>query len=461
MLKKISIKNLFLMVSFISAMTNGSTEIAGKPDNIKTMSKQLDVYMDALTKLNRFSGTVIVTKGNEILLNKGYGFASLEFEVPNTEHTLFRICSITKMVTAAALMQLQERGLLNVHDVVNKYIPDFPRGNEITIHQLLSHTSGVSSENFPLEMVVQPAHFDQIISFIKSKPLEYDPGSDYRYSNGGYYVLSHIIEKVSGKTYESFVKENILVPSGMKESFFREQEYAILKNCAVGYCLNEKNEIVNGHYIYENFKGGGGLFCTALDLYKFARSLNALALINQKSLKAMVTPYHHQENYGYGCHIQELMKKRYIEHGGMLSSGFKSNVTIFIDDEIYIVLLSNLFSSWVNEARNSLAAIVLGLPYDIPSLQVIKLSSDAYNDYVGLYDHPAFKLGYKIERKGDSLYLPDNIELSAVAKDQFMTLNRNANNVVYRFARDETGLIIQLRIIGGAPYFEIRCDKIR
>ena len=223
-------------------------------------------------------------------------------------------------------------------------------GKEITIHHLLTHTSGIFSSNLPLEMVVRPASLEHIFSLIKSMPLEFDPGTDYRYSNGGYYILSAIIEKVSGKKYESYIQENILTPLSMNESFFRDYDYALLKNCASGYCMNEMNKLVNGHFVYENFTGGGGLICTAHDLYKFARALNNGHVINKNSLRTMFTPYHAQENYGYGCQINYLEGNKFVEHGGALSSGYKSNVTIFVDKEIYIIVLSNLFSSWVYDA---------------------------------------------------------------------------------------------------------------
>lgn len=456
MFKKFIIINLLFIGCGIKAIVNPNVV---NESIVQDIGLRLDAYMQALTKLNRFSGAVVVAKGNTVLLNRGYGFASYEFAISNNTQTKFKICSTSKMITAVAILQLQERGLLQVNDTIHKYLPDYPRGDEITIHHLLSHTSGIASCNLPFEMVVCPTPLEQMISFYKSKPLEYDPGSDYKYSNAGYLMLSIIIEKVSGKSYESFIKENILVPLNMNESFFRDHDYAVLKNCAVGYCLNETNNIVNGHYVYENHKGSGGLICTAYDLYIFARALNNGELITKKSLQTMVTPYHTKENYGYGCQINHFMKNKFVEHGGMLSSGFKTNVSVFTNDEIYIVILSNLFSSWVNEARDALAAMMLGLPYDFPSCDVIKLGLATYDDYIGTYDHPSFKSGYKIEKKRNKLYVPQNIELSPVATDQFMILNRNADNIVYKFVRNEKGQVISLCIKGGSPYFEIRCEK--
>jgi CubicO group peptidase (beta-lactamase class C family) len=463
MFKKIILTGLILIGCFLCAVLNRHVDTSCAHMTEQTAEQKivqrLDTYMQALTGLNRFSGSVVVAKGNTVLLNKGYGLANHEFDVPNTPQTRFRICSITKMITATAIMQLQEKELLHVTDPISTYLPDYPRGNEITIHHLLTHTSGIFSGNLPFEMVVFPASLEQMVTFYKDKPFEYEPGSDYQYSNAGYFLLSCIIEKVSGKKYEAYVQKNILAPLEMHQSVFREHDYAILKQCASGYCFDATNRLVNGHYVYENFRGSGGLCCTAHDLYTFVFALNTGMLINEKSHKAMCTPYHMKEDYGYGCQIHQVLDHNVIEHGGMLSSGFKSNLSTFVDDDLYIIILSNSFSAWVNEARNALAAIMFDQPYDVPSCDVIKLDPDSYGDYVGTYDHPGFTVGYTIEQKGTMLSTADGIKLAPVAVDQFVAVNRDTKNILYTFMRSEKGDVVQLRIKGGAPYFEVRCAK--
>lgn len=423
----------------------------------QNLSEQLDNYMQALTKLNRFSGSVVVAKGDKILLNNSYGLASHEFEIPNTPETKFRICSIIKMIIAVAILQLQEKGLLDVNDSISTYFDDFGRGNDITIHQLLTHTSGLSSENLPWEMVSLPTSLEDLCSFVKNQPLEFEPGSSYKYSNSGYYILSLIIKKISGESLEYYIKKNILLPLNMKKSFSRVNEYEILKNCAFGYCFNNENEIVTGHFIYEN---NSNLFCTAYDLYLFAKALIDGKLINEESRELMFSIYNNKENYGYGCSINDLFGNKLIEHGGMLSSGFKSNLSIFIEDDIYIIILSNLFSSWVNEARDGVAAILFNKPYDFPSTKIIEVDLDILNEYAGVYKHPIFKNGYEIQLNGNILYSADGKELSPIAKDQFMTLNCGSDNMLYIFSRNENGAVDNLKIKGGAPYFAIVCEKI-
>ncbi len=145
---------------------------------------------------------------------------------------------------------------------------------------------------------------------------------------------------------------------------------------------------MQGHYSYgPNFSGTGGFSFTAADLYAFARSLLSGTLINKNSLSKMFTPYHPKQNYGYGCSIETLLGHRCILHNGELS-GFRSNITVLIDDDVYIILLSNVLSSWVNDARDALAAIVLGKPYAMPADRVISIDPQLLDEYVGTYDHP-------------------------------------------------------------------------
>jgi CubicO group peptidase (beta-lactamase class C family) len=328
------------------------------------MMSKVDIFLQALTELNKFSGSVLIAKGDAVLLNKGYGLASQEFEVANTSHTRFRICSITEMLTATGILHFQEKGLLSVQDTLQKFFPHFERGSEITIHHVLSHTSGIVNVAFPFEMKVLPTTLEEIVAFISKQPLDYEPGAEHRYSNSGYCLFAAIIEQVSGKTYELFIKETILEPLDMHESFFPDYPYTILKNTASGYCLNEAQQCVKGPQFYESFgaNSSGGLFCTAHDLYCFARALSSGKLLSKDSMKAMFTPYHDIQEYwsnGYGCCVKQVMGKTCVEHFGSYASGFKTNVSMFLDDEVYIVLLSNFFSTDVHEIRNTLVAMLL------------------------------------------------------------------------------------------------------
>lgn len=163
---------------------------------------KLDSCVKAFAEQGKFSGSVLVAKGDKILLSKGYGMANYELDVPNTPRTKFRLASITKQFTAMAIMQLQERGLLSVDDKLIKYIPKYPNGDKITVHHLLTHSSGIPDyETYPdfKQKRVEARTLEQHIEWIKQKPIDFQPGERYHYSNSGYILLSYIIEKVSGK----------------------------------------------------------------------------------------------------------------------------------------------------------------------------------------------------------------------------------------------------------------------
>ncbi|MDP4183035.1 MAG: serine hydrolase domain-containing protein, partial [Bacillota bacterium] len=214
---------------------NGKTMIAcniQKIDNrdkyIESLSKddletqrRLNQYMDAAANNNNFHGEVLVEKGSRILLSKGYGMADYEKSIPNTSSTKLAIGSITKQFTSMAVMQLYEKGKLKLTDKLNKFFKDFPRGNEISIHQLLSHTSGIVNytqlEEF-YKLAPEDLKSDNIIKLLYNKPLDFEPGQSWNYSNSNYLLLSKIIEKLSGMSLEEYMEKNIFKPLDMKNT---------------------------------------------------------------------------------------------------------------------------------------------------------------------------------------------------------------------------------------------------
>ena len=194
---------------------------------------RLSAYMDAAAKAEKFNGSVLVAKDGEILFAKGYGLANAEHQVPNTPETKFRLGSITKQFTAMAILILQEQSKLKVEDPIGKYLADAPKAWEgVTIHHLLTHTSGVPSytddPSYGKKMT-QPETVKSMIARFKDKPLEFEPGEKFHYSNSGYFLLGAIIEKVSGKSYEAFLKEAIFDPLGMTDTGY-DQHATVLPN---------------------------------------------------------------------------------------------------------------------------------------------------------------------------------------------------------------------------------------
>ncbi|UCC40131.1 MAG: serine hydrolase [Candidatus Aminicenantes bacterium] len=256
------------------------------------IESKVDEYIGAYVEMNLFSGSVLITQKGEILFKKAYGMADYEHAVPNTPQTKFRLASLTKQFTAMAVMQLHEKGLLNISDPISQYIPDYPNGHKITIHLLLSHTSGIP--NFTVstneETRLLPYTLEMTIEKFKDKPLEFSPGEKFEYSNAGYYLLGNIIEKVTGKDYETVLKQNIFEPLGMTSSGY-DHNHLILKNRARGYHL-EKGELYNAKYIHmSNVHASGGLYSTVEDMYLWHRALYTEKLVKKNSLEKMFTPF--------------------------------------------------------------------------------------------------------------------------------------------------------------------------
>ena len=182
----------------------------------------MDQIVTSYVTSGKFMGSVLVARGDQILLNKGYGSANLEWNIPNDPSTKFRLGSLTKQFTAASILLLEERGKLSVSDPVKKYLPDAPAAwDKITLYNLLTHTSGIPSfTGFPDYAESEPFATTpaNLVARFRDKPLEFEPGTKWNYSNSGYALLGYLIEKVSGESYADFVQKNIFTPLGMKDS---------------------------------------------------------------------------------------------------------------------------------------------------------------------------------------------------------------------------------------------------
>ncbi len=195
---------ILLALSLAAVLLFGHSNYSKGSGNLQS---KLDAFME---KKEDFSGVVLIAKDGNILMEKGYGMANKEEGLANQQGTKFRIASITKTFTATAIMQLEEKGLLSVQDPLSKYFPDLPNSDSITLHHLLSHSSGY------VEYLSKGFEFDheytkeQLVDLFKDEPLNFTPGKKFSYSNSGFLLLGMVIEKVSGQSYEDYIAENIL-----------------------------------------------------------------------------------------------------------------------------------------------------------------------------------------------------------------------------------------------------------
>lgn len=213
----------------------------------------------------RFMGTVLVARGDTIVLSKAYGAANLEWNIPNTTATKFRLGSLTKQFTAASILLLEERGKLKVDEPVKTYLPDAPAAwDKITIFNLLTHSSGIPNfTSFPDYAATEPfaTPVDKIVARFRDKPLDFAPGEKMSYSNSGYVLLGYLIERITGGSYATFVQDNIFKPLGMKDSGYDSNSTVILHR-ASGYSPSPAGP-VNAGFIHMSIPhAAGGLYST-------------------------------------------------------------------------------------------------------------------------------------------------------------------------------------------------------
>ncbi len=365
-----------------------STVAAADPRSRQDLPSRIEEYMAARVHRDKFSGTVLIARAGQVIFCKGYGMANLELDVACTPQTKFRLGSITKQFTAMAILILQERGKLKVADHLKQYMPDAPKAwSEITIHHLLTHTSGIPNcTSFPdfLKTLPNRVTLTELIARFKDKPLEFKPGEKFNYSNSGYILLGQIIESVSGKSYASFLKEAIFDPLQMNDSGY-DSAAQVLKHRASGYTRMLGLVPANALYIDMSIPhAAGALYSTVGDLLKWDRALDSEKLVSQKSLEAMLKPF--KNGYGYGWAIDRKFGQTRYEHGGGIP-GFVTIIERFPAEKLLVVALSNLESTRIEKIGDDLAAIALGQPYVVPrDPKVVKLDPKIYDAYVGRYE---------------------------------------------------------------------------
>ncbi len=348
------------------------------------LAAKLDAYVQPYVAGNNFSGAILISAKGKILFEKAYGMANYELAVPNSPQTRFHIASISKSFTAAAILLLQQRGLLSVNDPLAKFIPDYPNGDKITVHHLLTHTSGIPNvNNFPeyAERSKTRLTLAQVIQMFKDKPLEFAPGARFSYSNSNYNLLAFIIEKVAGNGYGDFLKQNIFVPLAMTDTGNDDGSDALIPSRASGYVPAGMRDVENAPYLNWSIKtGNGSLYSTVEDLYKWDRALYTGKLLDAGTREKLFTDY---GGFGYGWFVRKHFNRRVTAINGR-SPGFTSSLERFIDDDISIILAANTYSGLTQSMADDLAAIVFNEKYESPHPPVA-LNPAVLDNYVGQY----------------------------------------------------------------------------
>jgi CubicO group peptidase (beta-lactamase class C family) len=342
------------LTAYQNAMIRGREKVmdylkekGAKTDNpIPSFDKLVDHIFKSAQAGITSGASVLVSENGEIIYEKGFGYADIGNKVPVTADTKFRIGSITKQFIASSILKLQEEGKLSVQDNLSKYLPDFPRGDEVTIHHLLTHTSGIHSYTnrpFLYKFITLPIAPAALIDTIKSYPYDFNPGDQYLYNNSGFFLLGYIVEKVSGKNLDDYLKETFFKPLGMNNTGIYNSKI-LLDNEAYGYSYDNGTLIKAINWDMSWAGGAGALYSTSKDLYTWNEAVFNGKVLSDESLKAAFTPAvlnnEQKTDYGYGWVLQDYRGYKFISHGGGLD-GFVTDLERQPEKKITVVVLCN------------------------------------------------------------------------------------------------------------------------
>jgi CubicO group peptidase (beta-lactamase class C family) len=415
---------------------------------------------------------VAVVRDGEVLHERGYGLANLEYDIPETPHTVFRLGSMAKQFTAFAVAMLVERGDLALHDDIRDYLPELPDlGGTITVRNLLDHASGLK-EQFNLLALAgygldDAITGDQILRLIaRQRELNFRPGEEYSYCNTGYVLLAEIVSRVTGEPFPDWMAEHVFQPLGMANTYFTDGAAKIIPGRAYAYGYGEAGGLVKTDRSFSVY-GSGGLYSTCDDLLKWVRNFEDGRVGGEAVLQRMQQQDTLSNGdtiaYAFGNQVGERNGLRVFSHGGMVG-GFKCWLERFPDQRFAVIVLSNMRTLWPDEIAARVAEIYLGAEMEVaaPSHtaegpgtegtepEPYAPEPDQLLEYAGEYSSRELDSTLTVSVDGGRLFVSDlrhgRIFLRPVARDEFEGFVWFLRGV--RFQRDERGAITELSVLG-------------
>lgn len=388
-----------LIVFWLSALCSEVTSKAAVA--MTDLDARIDPLFATILQNNWPGAAVLVARDGTIVFDKGYGWAQLESHVPVTTDTRFRIGSITKQFTSAAILKLAEDRKLSIDDPLSKFIPDWPRGTEVKLRHLLTHSSGIhnfTSKAGYYEHVTEPISLEDLVASFKHDPFDFSPGEKYSYDNSGYVLLGYIVEKVTGQSYTSYLQKTFFDPLGMTSTGVYHKGLPT-RGEAFGYSYTNGIAVRAPDWDMSKVAGAGAIYSTAHDLYKWNEALFNHRVLSDSSLKTAFTVGQlklddptHPEVVGYGCGWTRdvLNGSTEISHGGEIW-GFGSYLLRLPKYKLTVIVLLNCaphlpdLQQWV--LAREIARRVMGaeLPND-GTKKIFKIAPADLVQIVGKYD---------------------------------------------------------------------------
>ncbi|WP_084050586.1 serine hydrolase domain-containing protein [Aquimarina macrocephali] len=415
-------KNYIVYIVCVFFTMHVSCQVAiEKNINSKNIEKQIDSIFQKYNNSKTPGIAIGVVKKGELIFSKEYGMANLGYDIPVSDSTVFTLCSVSKQFTVLGLMLLVEKDLISLNDDIRKYVPELPNyGHIITLRHLANNTSGLRSnlqllglKGYTADDMITQNTVDQVI--FRQKELNFIPGDEYNYSNSGFILLAKVIEKVSGKPFSSYIKENIFIPLGMHNSFVMDNYQKIVKNKAHSYGLGEDKSFVFSPSNY-SYVGASGIYTTLEDFSKWAANFDSIKVGSQDIFDQMNTKgvlnNGKESFYALGQIVQDYHGLKRIWHSGG-DAGYRSYIGRFPDQETTIILLSNNASVYAEGEALKVANLFLKpffnksetkIKQENQKLRFINLSLKQKEKLTGSYLSKNYEIIRNIQIQNDTLF---------------------------------------------------------
>lgn len=373
-------KYTLLLVAIVQLLTS--------PLLAQSKTRKLDTLIGTYTQQMKFNGTILVSKGNDILLHKGYGYCDVSRNSGCDTNSIFKIGDITQVFTSALVFKLDEEGKLSINDKVSKYLPDYPGGDKITLTDLLTHRSGIpdyiKDDEFINSNMYNPTKPEKVINSFKDKPLLFKPGTEYGYSNSNYFLLGYIVDKATEEGYYKLMHKYVFEPLKMNSSGFDLPGLASWDK-AQGYTILNQFRVLPSYPADSSVtSAAAGMFSTAADLHKFTNAMLKGKLLSDSLWKVVTSPY--KKGNAYGWDIQKAYGKKALRHKGD-ELGFVSSLMVLPEDSLSVIILCNDKEVHIDDVQNDVLAIVYDKPYELPKLKThVTLPYAKLKEYTGRYE---------------------------------------------------------------------------
>ena len=377
-----------LAVSAALLIGPGSSAWAAKAPDAAALKAYADQLLEQNYQSDAPGAVVLVARGDEVLYRGARGMASIELGVPLAIDQVFRIGSVTKQFAAATVMKLIDQGKLKLDDPLSKFVPDYPKGDQITVRQLLNHTSGVKNYTDIPGVMTGPIRQDlstsALVDSFKDQPMDFAPGESWNYSNSGYVLVGSVIEAVAGQPWNVALQQQVLAPAGLSHTQFGADD-VLIPNMARGYGKKDGKVIPAAYLSMTQPHAAGALVSTVDDLFRWNRALHGGKLLKAESYQQMTNPAANAQEakYGFGIGTGTVRNRPQLSHGGGIP-GFASHLLYLPKEEISVAVLQNADDgpdAAVTAVK--LAAFALGDPY--PQATPIALDEATLASYEGVY----------------------------------------------------------------------------